>query len=70
MGKQGWTPTLEDEIDYQFIQKIQSEVTQSCALPFALPADRITANIVNAARHFWQNSDFACEERYYIIKVV
>ena len=67
-AKQGWTPTLEDEIDYQFIQRVQSEVTQSCALPFALPADRITANIVNAARFFWQNSDFACEERYYMIK--
>ena len=67
-GRQGWTPTLEDEIDFQFIQRVQSEVTQSCALPFALPADRITANIVNAARLFWQNSDLACEERYYLIK--
>ena len=67
-GKQGWTPTLEDEIDYQFIQRVQSEVTQSCALPFALPADRITANIINAARLFWQNCDFACEERYYILR--
>ena len=28
-AKQGWTPTLEDEIDYQFIQRVQSEVTQS-----------------------------------------
>lgn len=67
-GKQGWTQTLEDEIDYQFIQRVQSEVTQSCALPFALPADRITANIINAAQLFWQQCDFATEERYYIIK--
>lgn len=67
-GKPVWTAEFENEIDYQFIQRVQSEVTQSCALPFALPADRITANIINAARWFWQNSDFACEERYYFIK--
>ena len=32
---------LEDEIDFQFIQRVQSEVTQSCALPFAIPVERI-----------------------------
>jgi hypothetical protein len=67
-GKAVWTPTLEDEIDLQFIQRVQAEVTQSCALPFALPAERVTANIINAAQWFWQNSDFAVEERYYILK--
>ena len=30
-----------DEIDYQFITRVQQEVTQSCALPFALPVERI-----------------------------
>ena len=39
-GKPVWTAEFENEIDYQFIQRVQSEVTQSCALPFALPADR------------------------------
>lgn len=67
-GKPVWTPSLEDEIDMQFITKVQNEVTQSCALPFALPAERITENIINAARWFWQMSDFAAEERYYIIR--
>ena len=28
---------IQDEIDYQFITRVQQEVTQSCALPFALP---------------------------------
>ena len=27
----------QDEIDTQFIQRVQAEVTQSCALPFAVP---------------------------------
>ena len=26
---------IQDEIDYQFILRVQNEVTQSCALPFA-----------------------------------
>lgn len=67
-GKTGWTPALEDEIDYQFIERVTKEVTQSCALPFALPADRVTANIALAAQYWWQNCDFACEERYYVIR--
>lgn len=67
-GKQGWTKAIEDEIDFAFIQRVINEVTTSCALPFALPADRVTANILLAAQYFWLNSDFACEERYYMIK--
>lgn len=67
-GKAIWTESLENEIDYQFIQRVQSEVTQSCSLPFALPADRIVKNIINAAQWFWQMSDLAVEERCYIIK--
>ena len=67
-GKPGWTPSLEDEIDFAFIQRVVNEVTNGCSLPFALPADRVTANIVQAAQYFWQNSDFAVEERYYMIK--
>lgn len=67
-GKPVWTPTFEDEVDYQFISSVQSKVTTSCALPFALPADRITANILEAAKVFWQQSDLATEERYYLIK--
>ena len=59
---------LEDEIDYQFITRVQNEVTQSCALPFALPAERIPEYILQAAQYFWQNDDYSLEERYYLIK--
>ena len=65
-----WTPELEDEVDYKFINRVQQEVTQSCALPFAIPAERIPEYIVQAAQYFWENDYFAMEERYYIIKNV
>ena len=59
---------IQDEIDYQFILRVQNEVTQSCALPFALPAERIPEYILQAAQYFWQNCDFSVEERNYFIK--
>lgn len=67
-GKQVWTQSVEDEIDYQFVLRVQNEVTTSCALPFALPVERILENIRTTAMWFWQESDFACEERYYLLK--
>ena len=63
-----WTPEFEDNVDYNFIVRIQKEVTQSCALPFAVPADRIPEYILQAAQWFWENVDEACEERMYVIK--
>ena len=59
---------IQDEIDYQFILRVQNEVTQSCALPFALPAERIPEYILQAAQYFWQNCDFSVEERNYFVK--
>ena len=59
---------IQDEIDYNFIIRVQNEVTQSCALPFALPAERIPEYILQAAQYFWQNCDFAVEERHYFVK--
>ena len=59
---------IQDEIDYKFILRVQAEVTQSCALPFALPVERIPEYILQAAQYFWQNCDFAVEERNYFIK--
>ena len=59
---------IQDEIDYKFILRVQTEVTQSCALPFALPVERIPEYILQAAQYFWQNCDFAVEERNYFIK--
>lgn len=59
---------FETEIDHKFILDVQREVTQSCALPFALPIDRIPSFIIQAAKYFWMNDDFAIEERHYIVK--
>ena len=58
----------EDEIDMTFMQRVQAEVTQSCALPFALPIDRIPEYCLQAAQYFWDNDDFSAEERFYLIK--
>jgi len=58
----------EDNIDFQFIQRVIRDVTKSCALPFALPTDCIPEYILQAAGWFWENVDFACEERLYVIK--
>lgn len=62
--KQQW----EDQVDYQFIQRIVQELTQSCALPLPLPAAAIPPLILQAAQFFWENYDFAIEERYYCIR--
>ena len=59
---------LEDQIDYQFIQRIVQDLTQSCALPLPVPAAAIPPLILQAAQFFWENYDFAVEERYYCIK--
>ena len=58
----------EDQMDYQFIQRIIQEITQSCALPLPLPAAAIPPLIYQAASYFWENYDFAAEQRYYCIK--
>lgn len=59
---------LEDQIDYQFIQRIIQDLTQSCALPLPIPAAAIPPLILQAAQFFWENYDFAVEERYLCIK--
>lgn len=59
---------LEDQQDYQFVQRIIQDLTQSCALPLPLPAAAIPPLILQAAQFFWENYDFAVEERYYCIK--
>lgn len=59
---------LEDQIDYQFIQRIIQELTQSCALSLPIPAAAIPPLINQAAQYFWQNCDQACEERFYCLR--
>lgn len=58
----------EDQVDYQFIQRIIQELTQSCALPLPVPAAAIPPLILQAAQYFWENYDFAVEERYYCLR--
>ena len=58
----------EDQIDYQFIQRIIQELTQSCALPLPIPAAAIPPLIIQAAQWFWQNDDRMLGERFYSIK--
>lgn len=58
----------EDQVDYQFIQRIIQELTQSCALPLPIPASAIPPLIIQAAQWFWQNDDRMLNERYFQIK--
>ena len=58
---------VEDQIDYQFIQRIIQELTQSCALNLPIPASAIPPLILQAAQYFWDNCDQAIEERYYCL---
>lgn len=59
---------LEDQMDYNFIQRIIQDITQSCALPLPLPASAIPPLIYQAASYFWENYDLAIEERTYLVK--
>lgn len=58
---------MEDQIDYQFIQRIIQEVTQSCALNLPIPASAIPPLIIQAAQFFWQNDDQAVERRWFCL---
>lgn len=58
---------VEDQVDYQFIQRIIQELTQSCALSLPIPASAIPPLILQAAQYFWDNCDQAIEERYYCL---
>lgn len=58
---------IEDQADYQFIQRIIQELTQSCALPLPVPAAAIPPLVLQAAQHFWENDDLSVEERWYCL---
>lgn len=57
----------EDQLDYQFVQRIIQELTQSCALNLPIPASAIPPLILQAAQFFWANDDRAVEERWYCL---
>ena len=58
---------MEDQIDYNFIQRIIQELTQSCALNLPIPASAIPPLILQAAQYFWDNDDNSVEERWYCL---
>lgn len=58
----------EDQTDYQFIQRIIQELTQSCALPLPVPAGAIPNLIIQAAQYFWQNDDESSQEMWYCVR--
>lgn len=58
---------IEDRVDYEFIQRIVQELTQSCALPLPIPASAIPPLILQAAQHFWETDDQSIEERWYCL---
>jgi len=58
----------EDQVDYQFIQRIIQELTQSCALPLPIPAASIPPLIIQAAQWFWANDDRMINERYFVVR--
>ena len=58
---------IEDQIDYNFIQRIIQELTQSCALNIPIPPSAIPPLILQAAQYFWQNDDQACQHKWYCL---
>jgi hypothetical protein len=58
----------EDQVDYNFIQRIIQELTQSCALNLPIPAAAIPPLILQAAQFFWENDDQCIEERWYCLR--
>lgn len=58
----------QDELTYQFVLRVRDEVTQSCALPFALPIARIPEYIHQAAQWFYLNDDWCTENMFMVIK--
>lgn len=64
---QKYLAAQEDQQDYQFIQRIIQELTQSCALPLPIPASAIPPLIWQAASYFWENYDGAVEEQWYCL---
>lgn len=58
---------IEDQTDYEFIQRIIQELTQSCALNLPIPASAIPPLILQAAQYFWENDDEAVERRWMVL---
>lgn len=58
---------IEDQVDYQFIQRIIQELTQTCAINIPMQPSAIPPLILQAAQYFWENDDQSIEERWYFL---
>lgn len=56
---------IEDQVDYQFIQRIIQELTQTCAINIPMQPSAIPPLILQAAQYFWENDDQSIEERWF-----
>lgn len=54
----------------QLVQEIQNEITQSCALPYALPEPEVKRIIKRAREYFYINYQYAVEQRYLALPLV
>lgn len=45
---------IEDQVDYQFIQRIIQELTQTCAINLPMQPSAIPPLILQAAQYFWE----------------
>ena len=52
---------IEDQVDYQFIQRIIQELTQTCAINIPMQPSAIPPLILQAAQYFWENDDQSIE---------
>ena len=56
---------IEDQVDYQFIQRIIQQLTQTCAINIPMQPSAIPPLILQAAQYFWENDDQSIEERWF-----
>ena len=56
---------IEDQVDYQFIQRVIQQLTQTCAINIPMQPSAIPPLILQAAQYFWENDDQSIEERWF-----
>lgn len=55
-------------VDLRFIERLVQEVTRGCALPFAIPKTRMPQIIETCAEWFFEHSESALEERWFVVR--
>lgn len=54
--------------DYQFIELIQSEVSEHSAIPLEIKPDKVKTIIGDAAKYFYEWHPQACERKHFLVK--